>query len=187
MKKIISLISLSLISTIMFSFIAVEKTSSQADTIQDYELMLGEFDLEDLKATKNKTWFSTIYDEFTPDPEVVKTIQSELKTDEFNISIYMGTWCKDSRREFPHLIKLLEQADFDLQDLKIVGVARDKVVPKASEEERKQLNITNVPTIIVYDKDGQELNRFVEFAQETLEKDLLKIISGADYKHVYDF
>ena len=187
MKKIFNLISLSLISIIMFSFIAVEKAASQADTLQDYELMLGEFDLEDLKATKNKAWFSTTYEEFTPAPEVVKTIKSELKNDEFNISIYMGTWCKDSRREFPHLIKLLEQADFDFQDLKIVGVARDKVVPKASEEERKQLNITNVPTIIVYDKDGQELNRFVEFAQETLEKDLLKIISGKDYKHVYDF
>jgi hypothetical protein len=45
----------------------------------------------------------------------------------------------------------------------------------------------NVPTIIVLDENGKELNRYVEFAQESLEEDLLKILSRQSYKHVYDF
>jgi thiol:disulfide interchange protein len=71
--------------------------------------------------------------------------------------------------------------------LRLVAVDSNKVVTSLSEVERKSLNIINVPTIIVYDDNGDELNRYVEFAQESLEEDLLKILSREDYKHIYDF
>jgi thioredoxin-related protein len=45
-------------------------------------------------------------------------------------------------------------------------------------------NITNVPTFIFY-KKGKEIGRFVEFPRETLEKGILKIVSGKPYKHSY--
>jgi thiol-disulfide isomerase/thioredoxin len=99
----------------------------------------------------------------------------------------MGTWCEDSQREFPVFIKLLDQIEFNFNNLTLVGVDEDKIVPNLSEKEREKLNVFNVPTIIVYDKNGKEVNRFVEFPQQTLEEDLLKIFSGEDYKHVYDF
>ncbi|MFN2262218.1 MAG: TlpA family protein disulfide reductase, partial [Psychroflexus sp.] len=86
----------------------------------------------------------------------------------------LGTWCPDSRREFPRMIKILHESDFDLENIKIVGVNRDKVVPEVSEEVRETLNVNHVPTIIFY-KNGKEMNRFVEFAQENLENDVLKI------------
>lgn len=169
------------------SFIPSEFEDYSKAGLQDYKLMLGEFKLEDLKSTVNKSWFESGYENYTPKAKVVDQIKSELATNDFHILVYMGTWCTDSRREFPHLVKILNQADFNLNNLSIVGVDRDKVVPDMTEEKRKKLNIINVPTIIVYDENGQEINRFVEFPQESLEKDLLKIFSGEDYKHVYDF
>ena len=38
--------------------------------------------------------------------------------------------------------------------------------------------------LIVYE-NGEEINRIVEFPIETLEKDLLAIVRGEDYKHAY--
>lgn len=187
MKKIISLVSILSFSLVLISFISPEFAVDSVTKHQDYKLILGEFKLNELKATTNKTWFNSGYENYTPKPEVLEKITSELKKNNFHISVYMGTWCPDSRREFPRLIKILNQVNFKHKRLSLVGVDRDKLVPNVTEEEREKLNILNVPTIIVYDDKGNEINRFVEFAQETLEEDLLKILSDEDYKHVYDF
>lgn len=187
MKKVIVLFSSLIILISLSSFISSDYIIGSKMNIQDYKLMLGEFSLKELKSTVNKTWFTSEYKNYTPKQDVVKKIKSVIKNEKFHISVYMGTWCPDSRREFPHLIKILNQSDFNLKNLTIIGVDRDKVVPNISKEESEKLNILNVPTIIVYNAEGKEINRFVEFPQETLEEDLLKILSGEDYKHVYDF
>lgn len=186
MKKIIALLSILVVSISSSGFMPSEFNSDISKS-QNYKLMIGEFSLQELKTTVNKKWFNSNYESYSPKSKVVEKIKSELETDDFSITVYMGTWCPDSRREFPHLIKILDQADFNLDHFKIIGVDRDKVVPNVSADRRQELNITNVPTIIVYDSKGNEINRIVEFPQETLEEDLLKIVSGQDYKHVYEF
>ena len=62
-------------------------------------------------------------------------------------------------------------------------MTRDKTTPQKYEE---NLNITNIPTFIFY-KDGQELNRIVEFPIEDLETDMVKILNEEPYKHAYDW
>lgn len=161
--------------------------SKQEADLQNFKLMLGEFDLKELKTTKNAVWFNTTYEEYSANPEILKKLSAEVKKENFNIEVYMGTWCPDSQREVPHLIKILDQINFNRDNLRLVAVDSNKVVTSLSEVERKSLNIINVPTIIVYDDNGDELNRYVEFAQESLEEDLLKILSREDYKHIYDF
>ncbi len=187
MKKIISLITILSFSLVLTSFISSEFAKDNEIKLQDNKLILGEFKLEELKATNNKKWFNSGYKNYNPKPEVLEKIKSEINKNNFHISVYMGTWCEDSQREFPGLIKLLDQTNFNYKNLTLVGVDKDKIVPNVSEEEREKLNVFNVPTIIVYDNNGNEINRFVEFPQETLEEDLLKILSDEDYKHVYDF
>ena len=51
---------------------------------------------------------------------------------------------------------------------------------------QRGFEIIRVPTFIFYDKDGKEIGRYVEYARETLEKDILKILTGKEYKHSYD-
>ena len=93
----------------------------------------------------------------------------------------MGTWCEDSQREIPHFYTILDAAGFDDDNLELVTVTHEKDTP---QEYEKGLNIEYVPTLIFY-RDGEELGRFVEYAQDTLENDILAIVSGEEYKHAY--
>ena len=93
----------------------------------------------------------------------------------------MGTWCSDSKRETPKLYKLLEESGYNMANLEVISVDRKKVTPNNLQE---GYDIIKVPTII-FSKNGKEVNRFVEYAQETLAEDILKIVSGQPYKHSY--
>ena len=125
------------------------------------------------------TWFTENYDTYKPDGEVVQAIKPLLK--DIKIKAFMGTWCGDSRRETPHFYKILEAAGFNLKNLTMVCVDRSRTSPS---NEQEGMNIERVPTFIFY-KDGKEINRFVEFPRETLEKDILKILQEKGYKHSY--
>ena len=63
-----------------------------------------------------------------------------------------------------------------------VFVNRSKSTPDNLQE---GFNIERVPTFIFY-KEGKEIGRFVEFPQESVEADMLKIVSGEPYKHSYE-
>ena len=49
----------------------------------------------------------------------------------------------------------------------------------------KGLEVLNVPTIIFY-RNGNEINRFVELPVNSLESDIAKIIKGESYTHSYE-
>lgn len=150
------------------------------------DVIIGKTTADEVEEKAYQEWYSKTYESYQPSENVVDKLKSLFNEKDFRVEVYFGTWCSDSQREVPKLIKLLKHADFDMDKLTLVGVGRDKIVPEKSEEERQQLNITNVPTIIVYQND-KELNRFVEYAQDTVEKDLLKIFSDLPYKHSYQF
>jgi thiol-disulfide isomerase/thioredoxin len=150
------------------------------------DVIVGKTSVDTLKETPYNSWYTDGYKTFTPKSEVIEELKDYINNGSFNVEVYFGTWCSDSQREVPRLVKIFDKAKFDFNNLKLIGVDRDKVVPGISKEEREKLNITNVPTIIVY-QNGREINRFVEFAQETLEEDLLKIFSKKPYKHSYQF
>ena len=62
-------------------------------------------------------------------------------------------------------------------------MSEEKTTPSNFE---KGLEIYNIPTIIFF-KNGEEINRFVELPVTTLESDIQKIITGAAYTHSYAF
>ena len=91
----------------------------------------------------------------------------------------MGTWCGDSKREVPKFYKLLDEAQFPLDRLTMVGVSRERANYKQSPGgEEEGLHIARVPTFIFY-KDGEEINRFVETPVQSLEEDVLQLLKGA--------
>lgn len=149
------------------------------------ELMVGETSREALLASKNQAWFEDIYNSYVPNEDEVKQIKKLLKKGKITFEIYFGTWCPDSRREVPRIYKILDEAGYDEAKVKLIGVNRDKKIPNISDEERLKLNVLRVPTLIVFNKKGEEINRYVEYAQTTLEQDLLMILSDEGYKHSY--
>jgi len=126
------------------------------------------------------TWFVRNSDNYQANEATITALKTALKG--ITIKAFMGTWCGDSKRETPHFYKILELADFNFKNLDLVTVNRSKKTPDNLQE---GLNILRVPTFIFY-KKGEEIGRYVEYAKESLEKDMLKIVSGEPYKHAYD-
>ena len=56
---------------------------------------------------------------------------------------------------------------------------------KTSDNLQEGYAIRRIPTFIFY-KEGEELGRYVEFPRESMEKDILKIITKQPYRHSYD-
>lgn len=125
-------------------------------------------------------WFTPKYENYKPDAATIKALKKSLKG--VTIKGFMGTWCGDSKRETPHFYRILEDAGFNFKNLELITVNRSKRTP---DNLQKGLNIIKVPTFIFY-KDGKEIGRYVEYARESLEKDMLKITSGKEYKHSYE-
>ncbi len=155
-------------------------------SVAQSEDIIGKTNKEKLLSTSHQSWFEENYNTFKPQPQSTEQLSQLIKNHNYKIKVYFGTWCSDSQREVPRLIKLLERSNFNFKNLELIGVDRDKNIPNVSIKEEKSLNISNVPTIIVYEK-GKEINRFVEYAQESLETDLIKILAQKPYKHSYQY
>lgn len=173
----------------------VEKNSSEIKTIASessdmneinktvpYEesvMLVGKADRKGLHMAAFKDWFEPGYNDYKPDAETFKKLKPLLQN--VSLVVFMGTWCEDSHRDVPHLYKILDEAGFNESNLTLITVSEDKTDPKDLISE---YDIINVPTIIFY-KNTKELGRIVEYPIETLEKDMLAILSGKDYKHAY--
>jgi thiol-disulfide isomerase/thioredoxin len=124
-------------------------------------------------------WFDESYDGYHLNQKTIKKIKKNL--DGITIKVFMSVWCHDSHREIPRLYKILEAANFNENNMQIIALNRVKKTPNNLQE---GFDIRRTPTLIFY-KNGNEISRFVEHPQRSLEKDILKIISGKNYKHAY--
>ncbi|TDN81826.1 thiol-disulfide isomerase/thioredoxin [Salegentibacter sp. 24] len=143
------------------------------------KMLLGEFTQADLEQPPYSSWFVPGYKNYTPKKEALNTIKKHIG--EYEIIMFMGTWCGDSRYTVPKFFKLLDQVDFNRENLTNIAVNYSKKAPGELEE---KYNIKRVPTIIFL-KDGKEVNRFVEYSLESLEEDIAKIVSEKAYTNPY--
>ena len=142
--------------------------------------LVGIANKESFNQAPYKVWFDQKSATYTPDTATISDLKQQLKG--VKIKGFMGTWCGDSKREVPRFYKILEATDFNLKNLELITVNRRKKTP---DDLQKGLHIIKVPTFIFY-KNGKEIGRYVEYARESLEKDMLKIVSEQGYKHSYD-
>ena len=124
-------------------------------------------------------WFDESYEGYDLDQKTIKKIKKHIEG--YTIKVFMSVWCHDSHREIPRLYKVLEAADFNENNIQVIALNRAKKTPNNLQE---GFDIRRTPTIIFY-KNDKEISRFVEHPQRSLEKDILKILSGKNYKHAY--
>jgi thiol-disulfide isomerase/thioredoxin len=98
----------------------------------------------------------------------------KIKLDDVDIKIVMGTWCSDSRTEVPHFYKILDEINYPEEKVTLINVNRDK---QGLEKEVEGLDINFVPTFILY-RAGEEVGRIIEMPYETLEKDMLELVTA---------
>jgi len=96
------------------------------------------------------------------------------------VTVYLGTWCGDSKRELARLWRAFDQllgesgrdASFAIR---YVAVARDKKEPAALVEGS---GLQYVPTFVVA-RHGREVGRIVETSPRGIELDLLALLDGS--------
>lgn len=111
--------------------------------------------------------------EAAPDASVCQ----ELTTVEpgAEVTVVLGTWCGDSRREVPRLWKALDLAGVPVPfAIHYIAVDRKKKEPADVVGTN---DIRYVPTFIVR-RGGQEVGRVVEHSPNGIESDLLALLSG---------
>lgn len=150
-----------------------------ADTIDGGMMLLGPINAAGLNQEPYALWFEENSKAYTPDMSLIEEIKPLLKP--CYVKVFMGSWCEDSQREVPALLKLLDLADFDSSQIEIIAMTHDKDTPENYEADYQ---IEFIPTMMFF-KDGAELNRIVEYTQETLELDILKILKQEAYTPAY--
>lgn len=89
--------------------------------------------------------------------------------------IVFGSWCHDSQREVPRLLKLLDSANNSTIKVTLVAVGYNKQIP--DDANPHQLAIKYTPTIFVLDKKGNELGRFIERPNSNWATDISELLS----------
>jgi hypothetical protein len=111
--------------------------------------------------------------EATPDKTASQALTA-LQT-KAEVTVYLGTWCDDSRRE---IARLWRASDFG------GGVLPFKVTYVAVDREKKEpadrlagVDLQYVPTVVVK-RGGREVGRIVETSPHGIETDLLALVTG---------
>jgi thiol-disulfide isomerase/thioredoxin len=94
------------------------------------------------------------------------------------VTIFLGTWCGDSRREVPRFWKALDAAEGGTGavpfQVRYVAVDHDKRQPA---DLLKESDVRYLPTLIVR-RGGREVGRIVESSPHGVEQDLLALLTG---------
>ncbi|MBP8792107.1 MAG: thioredoxin family protein [Lutibacter sp.] len=166
----------------LFSIVILGCSSTKKITIataNDTEDLVGLITKEQFSTAPYKLWFEPNYNNYKLNSSVIDKLKPLLKN--VSIKAFMGTWCGDSQDQTPVFYKILDETNFNYKQLQLVGVGHNKSTPDNAQE---GYDIQRVPTFIFY-KNSKEIGRFVEYPRETIEKDILKILSNQGYKHSY--
>ena len=95
------------------------------------------------------------------------------------VTVYLGTWCSDSRRELARLWRAFDDTGIGLAveppfGLEYVAVDRAKEQPA---DRLAGVGLEYVPTFVVR-RGGEEVGRVVEISPNGIEHDLLALLSG---------
>ncbi|MCF6239745.1 MAG: thioredoxin family protein [Bacteroidales bacterium] len=135
-------------------------------------VLIGYVNREGLKMEPFHEWFTPGYKHYQVNDSILKLIDKGDFRKNIKITIVLGTWCSDSRREVPRFYKILDHLEYNTKDLTVICVDTDK---KAQGTNVDELNITRVPLFIFY-RANKELGRIIESPKKSLEADMLEIV-----------
>lgn len=153
------------------NILAQNYNNTTIDTVKNNKMLIGYCTREAFNDTAFADWFNEHYNNYQLDYQTIDRLEGKL--DDISITIVMGTWCSDSREQVPSFYKILDELNYPSDKITLICVDRKK---KGLSDEADNLNIEFVPTIIFY-RDSEEIGRIIETPQESLEKDLLSILT----------
>lgn len=133
--------------------------------------ILGYFTRSTMTAPPHSEWFEREYNGYKLNSAVNKL--TDISKENINITIVMGSWCPDSRREVPRFIKILDFWHFPENMITFIGVDELKNSPLG---EYTSLGIERVPTFIFF-RNKIEAGRIIENPVTSLEQDIVDILT----------
>ena len=174
MKKIaFFLILLSIFSSCMHCKHSAKQVVEEKSTPEPF--LVGECWQSTFDLPICQPWYTENWQTYTPDMSQLRAFQPDELAG-FRIVTVFGSWCSDSQREVPHMLKILHAWGFDQSNLKLLAVDRNKKAPEVPENWK----IERVPTFIFY-KNDQEIGRIVETPSVSLEADMVEILKKANF------
>jgi len=172
-----------LIIVIIFLQLNISCSTTLNQTVYDKQsktrILVGLSNRGGLQQNPFSGWFNNEYDAYALNKEAIQGINND--SENLSIKLFMGTWCRDSRREVPRIYRILDAAGFDESRLTLINLNREKNSPG---EEEVGLNIHHVPTVILYN-NGNEIGRIIESPVQLLEEDMAAILNGTSYTPNY--
>lgn len=112
--------------------------------------------------------------EAAPDPDQAVAMAS-AGSPQSRVTVYLGTWCSDSRRELARFWRAMDEAGGEVTfEIDYVGIRRDKARRDPSLE---SVGLLYVPTFVV-EEAGAESGRIVETSPNGIEFDLAALLDG---------
>ena len=133
--------------------------------------LLGDITPAMLQNQPHAEWYHAGYAQYQPDMAIMAELM-EQETGDLEITIVLGTWCPDSRREVPRFMKIVDLWGFPRDKIRFIGVDINKIAPLA---DYKELGIERVPTFIFYE-NYSEKGRIIEVPVTSLEQDTRDIL-----------
>jgi thiol-disulfide isomerase/thioredoxin len=135
--------------------------------------LLGDFLPARLLTPPHSSWYVNGLSEYQPDPAFIQELK-QTDISNLTVTIVLGTWCPDSRREVPRFMKIVDMWGFPEGKIRFIGVDIDKNAPLADYNE---LGIERVPTFIFYENNSEK-GRIIEVPVTSLEQDTRNILTG---------
>ena len=147
-------------------------------------MLIGACSRSALEKAPFAEWFNKNYRAYKVNDTITALIKPLIVEKKF--LLFMGTWCGDSKREIPRMLKILQDCGVKKSDIRLVMVDNhDSTYKQSPGHEEMGLNIHRVPTMIVYE-NSNELGRIVESPVVSIEKDLFAILNKENYKPNYN-
>lgn len=114
--------------------------------------------------------FRAAYEQYQPSSEEISAVKALSGK---SLVVLFGTWCHDSEREVPRLLKLLDLSGVELQNLSLHGVNYNKHEPTNLHQ---KYDLKYSPTIVLMQGEN-ELGRVVEKPTLSLGEDLAGFVT----------
>jgi hypothetical protein len=148
-----------------------DSVPAQMDFSDPATWLIGFFDPGRLSQEPYSSWYIKGYDDYQYNTAAVNLLMDMNKAG-ISIKIVLGTWCSDSRREVPRLMRILDLWQLPLSSVTFIGVDDAKRSPVGDYD---KLDIQKVPTIIIYE-NNIEAGRIIENPVTSLEQDMVNIL-----------
>lgn len=156
----------------LFFFSSFSQNHTKFDKRFQKEILIGTITLDAFQAPLCKKWYQKEYQSYRLKKKLVKKLKRKNQ-ENLEIKVVLGSWCHDTHREVPRLIKILDEIDFPLDKLSMNALDSKKESP---DFDANYFKIKKIPTIIVY-RNHKEIGRIIETPKKCLERDLIRIFS----------